>query len=373
MRLGQSLRGEPQGSAHPPCDPSPQPAEEGAAGYLQQPVLSHGGTGRGIPCRDRNALAATGANVRAHPMGRIAHAGSTEGNDAEHLSRTGNTPRPRRRLHRLTLPALTAALAVLTAGCSVEEVERGWLPGESGITDQTDLVTRLWVGSWIAALVVGAITWALIIWAVVVYRRRKRNATYPPQLRYHVPLEVMYTVIPFMVVGVLFFHTVRAQAVIESRDKNPQMTVEIIAKQWSWDFNYVDAGVYDTGVQVATESVDAVQDITPTLYLPVGTTVEFEIESRDVIHSVWVPEFLYKKDAIPGRTNYYQFTPLKTGTYIGKCAEFCGEFHSAMLFTVKVVEQAEYEAHLDSLRTKGQQGQLPVNLVDAEPVQQDAN
>jgi cytochrome c oxidase subunit 2 len=92
--------------------------------------------------------------------------------------------------------------------------------------------------------------------------------------------------------------------------------------------------------------------------LPVGERVEFTINSRDVIHSFWIPAFLYKQDMVPGRTGTIQVTPLQEGTYQGKCAELCGEYHSAMLFNVKVVSRAEYDAYIQTLRDAGQTGSL---------------
>src|SRR5690606_20900055 len=95
-------------------------------------------------------------------------------------------------------------------------------------------------------------------------------------------------------------------------------------------------------------------DRLPVLYLPVGESVEITVESRDVIHSFWIVDFLYKKDMIPAKTNYMYFTPLKEGTYAGKCAELCGEYHSQMLFTVEVVSRAEFDRQMGLLR----EGQL---------------
>jgi cytochrome c oxidase subunit 2 len=79
-----------------------------------------------------------------------------------------------------------------------------------------------------------------------------------------------------------------------------------------------------------------------------------------VIHSFWVPAFLQKRDMIPGKTNYIRFTPTKEGTYDGKCAELCGEYHSEMLFRVKVVSEAEFQAHLEELKAAGNTGLLGV-------------
>ena len=100
------------------------------------------------------------------------------------------------------------------------------------------------------------------------------------------------------------------------------------------------------------------EDELPVLYLPVGKRIEINVESRDVIHSFWILDFLYKKDMIPAKSNYMYFVPLKEGTYHGKCAELCGEYHSLMLFTVKVVSEAEYQQHMDELKAAGYVGQL---------------
>ncbi len=97
------------------------------------------------------------------------------------------------------------------------------------------------------------------------------------------------------------------------------------------------------------------------LYLPVNAKVEVKIESRDVVHSFWIVDFLYKKDMIPGKSNYWYFIPEKEGVYEGKCAELCGEYHSQMLFEVHVVSQDEYDAYIESLRAGGSnfgEGQL---------------
>lgn len=274
--------------------------------------------------------------------------------------------RTHRRLRWSAIPiAVIACLAL--AGCTPEQLA-GYLPGFNGnptpVTNQTVRIENLWVNSWIVLLLVGLITWGLVIWAAIAYRRRKGQTGLPAQLRYNMPIEVFYTVIPLILVLGLFAFTARDQTAIEARFAQPDVTIQAIGKQWAWDFNYVNADVYTAGVQAqldtsGNEPAGSVkQDELPTLVLPVGKKIEIQLMSRDVIHSFWVVDFLYKKDMIPGKTNYMSVIPERIGTYAGKCAELCGEYHSLMLFNVKVVSEADYESYLQSLRDQGNVGQL---------------
>ncbi|WP_026075422.1 cytochrome c oxidase subunit II [Cellulomonas massiliensis] len=271
-----------------------------------------------------------------------------------------DTPRRKRR-PVLAWTGLAAIVVVALSGCSAE-VQRGWLPGnsEAEVTDQTGRVVSLWVGSWIAALIVGLITWGLMLWCVAVYRKRRSDDRLPVQLRYHVPLEVMYIVLPILMVGVLFFYTNRDMTAMTDTGGPIENHVQAIGKQWSWDFNYLDDDAYETGVQAQDvgEARTGVLAEQVTLWLPVDERTQFTLDSRDVIHSFWVPEFLFKLDMIPGRTNTFVVTPTRVGEYRGKCAELCGEYHSSMLFNVKVVERAEYDAHIAELKARGQSGSL---------------
>lgn len=251
--------------------------------------------------------------------------------------------------------ALTAAMVL--AGCTPEQ-QRGFLPdGSEGATNHTDGITGLWVTSWIVLLAVGIITWGLILWATIAYRRRKGQTGLPVQLRYNMPIETFFTVVPVILVLGLFAFTAQEQASIEERVEDPENVVEVWGKRWAWDFNYVTDDAHFQGVQVQTdENGSALPETMPVLYLPVDKTTEIRLETRDVIHSFWVVEYLYKKDMIPGQTNYMSFTPTKTGTFMGKCAELCGEYHSMMLFELQVLEQAEYDAYIDSLKAEGNDG-----------------
>lgn len=269
--------------------------------------------------------------------------------------------------HRLRWAALplAATVIVVLAGCTQAQLH-GFLPGfeddQTAVTNHTERVAGLWTTSWIVLLIVGLITWGLTIWAVVVYRRRKGQTGLPVQLRYNMPIEIFYTVVPLILVIGFFAFTARDQVAIETRFSEPDVQIEVMAKQWAWDFNYVDEDVYSPGIQAQPEldgpAGSRVESELPVLVLPVGKKVEIALESRDVIHSFWVIDFLYKKDVIPGKTNYMSVVPERIGTYAGKCAELCGEYHSLMLFNVHVVSQADYETYIESLRAAGNDGQL---------------
>jgi len=250
---------------------------------------------------------------------------------------------------------------LVLAGCTPEQLN-GYLPGSGETTNHTSSTVGLWVTSWIVLLVVGVVTWGLIIWAAVVYRRRKGQTGLPVQLRYNLPIEIFYTIVPLILVLGFFAFTARDQAQIEEPIKNPDVQIEVFGKRWSWDFNYVKEDVYSAGVQAETiEDGQLDTKNLPKLVLPVDKTVEIKIESRDVIHSFWIVEFLYKKDMIPGKSNYMYFTPTELGTFQGKCAELCGEYHANMLFTVDVVSEADYEKYIEGQRAQGFEGQLGVD------------
>lgn len=267
--------------------------------------------------------------------------------------------RSTRRLRWAAIP-IGIAISLVLAGCTQEQLQ-GWLPGDPETTNHTSRIIGLWVTSWIVLLAVGVITWGLIIWAAVVYRRRKGQSGLPVQLRYNMPIEAFYTIVPLILVLGFFAFTARDQAIIEAPTADPDIQIEVIGKRWAWDFNYVTDNAYSAGVQaeIGPDGLVNTSNI-PVLYLPVDKTVEIKIEARDVIHSFWVVDFLYKKDMIPGKSNYMYFTPTKEGVYQGKCAELCGEYHSLMLFEARVVSEAEYDAYIQAQKDAGFEGQIGI-------------
>jgi cytochrome c oxidase subunit II len=270
----------------------------------------------------------------------------------------------RRRL--ILVPPLAIGLLLALTGCDDLQLH-GYLPGfisgQTAVTNHAERISDLWVGAWIVLLIVGVVTWGLIIWAAVAFRRRRGQTGLPVQIRYNMPIEIFYTVVPLILVLGFFAFTARDENAIEARNPHPDVVVDVYGQQWSWDFDYKNENVYFAGIQAQpkAEGVPGTgfeNSQLPVLELPLGKTVELRLRTRDVNHSFWVIDFLYKKDLIAGQTNYETFTPTRLGTYEGKCAELCGEYHSRMLFTVKVVTPAQYTAYIQHLRSIGNTGLL---------------
>jgi cytochrome c oxidase subunit 2 len=245
---------------------------------------------------------------------------------------------------RLVSVAVAGATLLLTTGCASEDLPSFAMP-DRGVTNQAPRILSLWQGSWIAAFAVGAITWGLILWPVVFYRRKRTHTGLPVQTRYNLPIEVFYTVVPVIMIAVFFYFTARDEEKITHVSSNPDHTITVTAVQWSWQFTYDTDG----GADATTTGTPAKP---PTLYLPQGESVLFKLQSDDVIHSFWVPAFLFKMDVIPGQNNKFEITPKKMGTYAGRCAELCGKDHARMLFNVKVVSPAEYQTHVASVKSE---------------------
>ena len=239
------------------------------------------------------------------------------------------------------------AMSMALAGCTRDEWARGAMP--KPITTDGARTLHLWQGSWIAALIVGVIVWGLIVWCVIAYRRKKGDGL-PKQTRYNIPIEIFYTVAPAIMIGVLFAFTLRDQTVLTKDTGTATNHVTVVGYQWQWSFQYSDDKAFDVGTTASP----------PTLWLPVNKRVQFTLLSPDVIHSFWVPDFLFHMDVVPGRVNKFELTPNTIGSFKGRCAELCGAQHARMIFNVKVVSQADYDKHIAYLRSPevGQSGQV---------------
>jgi cytochrome c oxidase subunit II len=297
-----------------------------------------------------------------------------------------------RRLRPLALAATLSGLAVTLSGCSWSQaLGMGW---PEGITPQAQLNRELWIGAVIASLVVGATVWGLIFWTVAFHRKKATDTELPRQFGYNMPLELVLTVTPFLIISVLFYFTVVVQEKMLHLAKDPEMVIDITAFQWNWKFGYQRINFKDgtltydgadparkramvskpegkdshgeelvgpvRGLNTADRTYlnfDKVETLgtsseIPVLVLPTGKQIQFVMASADVIHTWWVPEFLFKRDVMPNpeannSVNVFQVDEItKTGAFVGHCAEFCGTYHSMMNFEVRVVSPTDFKAYL---------------------------
>ena len=233
---------------------------------------------------------------------------------------------------------LLAPLTLLLTGCA----KVSGLGFEEGVTSVNDISLSLWQGAWIAGAVVGVFTLILILWPAVFHRAKVGQSGFPKQTQYNVPVEVAYTIIPFIIVAVLFYFTAVKQTEIVEKTSNYKHEILVDGFQWSWQFSYPEAG--PKAVVTGTPASP------PTLYVPLGEKVRYTIASNDVVHGFWIPAFMIQMQNLPGVTNYLEFTANKLGTYPGRCNILCGRNHSQMLFSVKVVTPSEYKTYLETLK-----------------------
>lgn len=236
------------------------------------------------------------------------------------------------------LVLLAAPLTLLLSGCA----EVSGLGFEKGLSSVNDITLSLWQGSWIAAAVVGVFTFILILWPAVFHRAKAGKGEFPKQTQYNIPIEIAYTIIPLIIVAVLFYYTAIKQEEIVEKTSNYQHEITVNGFQWSWQFGYPEAGpkALVTGTPAQP----------PTLVVPVGQRVRYTIESNDVVHGFWIPAFMIQMQNLPGVTNSLEFTANKIGSYPGRCNILCGRNHAQMLFTVKVVSVADYKTYLETLK-----------------------
>ncbi len=261
------------------------------------------------------------------------------------MSAKSSAARPRGAVRIAGLGLGGSVLMLLLSGCSVDGVgdafgHFGW-PGK-GVTLQAHKMYDLWIASVIAALIVGIFVWGLIFWCIIRYR--KRGDELPVQTRFNMPMEVLYTVTPVLIVAVLFYYTAIVQTDVDKLSKNPDQVVEVVAFKWNWQFNYRDG----MGAEASTvASTVGSSDVIPILVLPTGEKIRFEETSKDVIHSFWVPEMLFKRDVFPGNVrNVFEVTLDKEGRYVGRCAELCGTYHAFMQFELVVVSPGRFDQYL---------------------------
>ncbi len=127
-------------------------------------------------------------------------------------------------------------------------------------TEEAPRILSLWQGSWAAALAVGVLVWGLILWSAFFHRRSRTKVEVPPQTRYNMPIEALYTVVPLIIVSVFFYFTARDESELLKLEKKPDVTVNVVGFQWSWCFNYVENVEGSTGDAKTSKELDAIPD-----------------------------------------------------------------------------------------------------------------
>lgn len=210
-------------------------------------------------------------------------------------------------------------------------------PLDPTITRQASTADRVWDLFLYLALAVLAFVVLLVLYIMIRYRRRDDRL--PRQKHYNIPLEVTYTAVPFVVIVGLFALTVVSINDVDQTNDDPDLQVHVTAFQWQWEFEYPESGVRVVG--------GAGDDI-PELVLPADSSISFELESLDVIHSFWLTAFRFKRDIIPGMVTEFSvdMDSDAAGSYpnAGVCAEYCGLDHALMRFSVLVLEPDEFDA-----------------------------
>jgi cytochrome c oxidase subunit 2 len=250
------------------------------------------------------------------------------------------------RLKAIKRTLITGALAsstLLLSSCSSKNISG--LGYESGLSSVNDTSLPLWQGAWITAFIVGAFTLLLILYPVFFNRRKKGDTSFPKQTRYHIRAEVAYTLIPFLIVAVLFYFTAKGESVITklSPASTVAHTIDIKGIQWSWQFTYKDSAL-------ANATVTGTPENPPTLVIPQGEAIRFNLTSNDVVHGFQIHPFMIQMQTLPGVENHLQFIANKLGTYPGYCNILCGRGHTYMRFSVKVVTPTEYQSYINSIK-----------------------
>ena len=243
----------------------------------------------------------------------------------------------------LGMVAIAIVAGVDLIGTS-ERMVTGLYPPEA-VTVQGQHIRDLYTIVFLIAVAIFFLVEGLILWTVLRYRRRPEDVTLPAQTHGNAIAEVVWTVVPTLIVAFLFVISWQTLNTVEVVSADPQTRVKAVAGQFQWTFEYLDASGENT---VYTQLLPAGED--GGLVLPAGRTVQLSLESPDVIHAFYVPQFLFKRDVVPGRINKFEITINEEDagqTFRGQCAELCGAGHRLMLFDVHAYTPADYDAWLE--------------------------
>ncbi len=202
-----------------------------------------------------------------------------------------------------------------------------WFPSQASA--QADDVDRLYDWLLIASVPVFVLVMTVAIYSVVKFRAQPGDERDGEPIHGDAKLEFIWVVVPFVIVSALSVYA--WVALVDQEERKPNtLVVKVISQQFAWAFEYPQP----SGAPVRSEE----------LLLPLGRPVEFRVESKDVIHSFFVPDFRIKQDAVPGNVSATNATPSRVGSFPILCAELCGLGHATMRSTVHVLEPPAFEA-----------------------------
>jgi cytochrome c oxidase subunit 2 len=233
---------------------------------------------------------------------------------------------PRKLERRLTSALFLVAGALVVAACGEKYPNSTF----THLTEFNTIINSLWNRLLLLGTIVFVIVETLLVFTIIKFRRRE-GAPEPKQIHGNSTLEITWTLIPVLILVLIAVPTVDAIWRTEAKASANSIQVQVIGHQWWWEFRYPQYGVV-----TANE-----------LYLPAGRTVNFQLNSRDVIHSFWAPQLGGKRDVIANRTNYLWYTPdasVAGSVFNGFCAEYCGSSHANMRFHVYTVAPADFES-----------------------------
>ncbi len=258
-------------------------------------------------------------------------------------------------VRRAALLGGLAAIVLLVSACSDFRISSAMPPDAASTQGQQ--IRDVYNVVFVIGVVIFLLVEGLILFAVLRYRRRKGDTELPPQIHGNNKLEIVWTAIPIAVVLALFVYSWSTLNTVDAHTPSPSMRIGVVAYQWQWQFVYAppdikwedcgapqNAGKCVTVFGTPPPGGDRSTWDPPTMYVPVNETVELQLHSIDVIHSFYVPAFLYQRDITPRRDQVVQFTADRIGTYRGQCTQFCGLLHQEMEFQVKVVSAADFDA-----------------------------
>jgi len=273
-------------------------------------------------------------------------------------SRTGSGPL----LAALIIVALVAiaVIALAAAGITPQRLWDSFFPvgNTGGVTDRADSTNQLYDIVFYIAVAIFLLVEGLILYSVFRYRRKSTDTELPPQIHGNNLVEVIWTVIPTAIVLFLFVLSWQSLNVVDAKVPTT-VHVRAVAARFQWEFDYLD----DKG-EVMFAQLQPVGD-DGGLVLPVGEPVLIDLRAQDVIHAFYVPKFLFKRDAVPGKTNTFSFTVEEPGTYRGQCAELCGPYHGSMIFDVHARPKAEFDTWLAAQIEKAKATPAPAPSGDA--------